>query len=135
MKEFAIRLLKNTDLKKSIEEICIQNDFDTVIVLSAVGCLNSANIRLAGGKNTIEVKEDFEIVSLNGTISKGNSHLHISLSDEIGNCIGGHLQYGSFINTTCELVLGILEDYKSERIYDENTGYKEIVFKEGRLYD
>ena len=129
MKEFAIRLKNGDDLKKKIEEICLENHFNTAIVLSGVGSLKKAHIRLAGAKNEIESEEDFEIVSLTGTISNGKAHLHISLSDEISNCIGGHLKEGSLINTTCEIVLGILEEYTSERIYDKDTGYEEINFK------
>ena len=129
MKEFAIRLKNGDDLKKKLEEICLENHFNTAIVLSAVGSLKKAHIRLAGAKSEIESEEDFEIVSLNGTISNGKAHLHISLSDEISNCIGGHLKEGSLINTTCEIVLGILEEYTSQRSYDETTGYEEIYFK------
>ncbi len=129
MKEFAIRLENNADLKKSIEEICVKNAFDSVVVLSSVGCLKKVHIRLAKAINELEVEDDYEIISLNGTIAKGQAHLHISLADEIGNCFGGHLKEGCIINTTCELVLGILDEYQSERIYDDNTGYKEIVFK------
>ena len=129
MKEFAFRLKKGDDLKKSIEDVCLKNNFNTVVVLSAVGCLLKANIRLAKAINSLEADEDFEIVSLTGTVSCGNSHLHISLSDEIGNVIGGHLKDGNIVNTTCEIVLGILEEYESVREFDENTGYDEIVFR------
>lgn len=129
MKEFAIRLERGADLKASIEEICKKNAINTAIVLSGVGCLSRAKFRLAKAINSLEVEEDFEIVSLNGTVSNGDAHIHIALSDEIGNCIGGHLLEGCVINTTCELVLGILEEYESNREFDENTGYDEIVFR------
>lgn len=129
MKEFALRLKKGDDLKKSIEGICLKNGFNTVVVLSAVGCLLKAKVRLAKAVDSLEVEEDFEIVSLIGTVSNGQAHLHISLSDEIGNVIGGHLLDGNIINTTCELVLGVLEEYDSIREMDENTGYDEIVFR------
>ena len=133
MKEYAIRLVRGDDLKASIEKICKENDFDTAIVLSGVGCLSKVHIRLAKAVSELSVEEDFEIVSLNGTVSKGQGHIHIALSDEIGNAIGGHLMEGCIVNTTCELVLGVLEDYTSVREYDDNTGYDEIKFlrKEG----
>ena len=77
--------------------------------------------------------DDFEIVSLTGTVSKGKAHIHISLSDSKGRVVGGHLSEGCLINTTFELVLGVLEEYKSQRVFDEKTGYDEIIFeKEGR---
>ena len=128
MREFALRLTKADDLRACIEKACIDNGFDTAVVLSGVGCLYEIRIRLAKALGYLEKKEDYEIVSLTGTVSKGNAHIHISLSDDSGSTIGGHLEKGCLVNTTCELVLGILEEYDSERTYDENTGYDEIVF-------
>jgi len=129
MKEFAKRLKKGNDLKKTIEDICLKKNIDSAVVLSSVGSLKSLTIRLAGAKRNLTCKEDLEIISLNGTISKGEAHLHISVSDEIGNVFGGHLKEGTIVNTTCELVLGILEEYETSRSMDNKTGYKEIEFK------
>lgn len=129
MREFAIRLKRGEDLKVSIEKICKDNSFNTAVVLSGVGCVSKAKMRLAKAIDYLEVEEDFEIVSLNGTVSNGEAHIHIALSDEIGNVIGGHLCEGNIINTTCELVLGVLEEYESSREFDENTGYDEIEFR------
>lgn len=136
MKEYAIRLKKNSDLKEEIERICIENSIDTAVVLSAVGCVSKVHIRLAKALEELEVEDGFEIVSLMGTISKGKAHLHVSFSDDIGNVFGGHLKSGCLVETTCELVLGILEEYTSERLDDVDTGYDEIVLrKKDRLYD
>ena len=107
VKEIAFRLHKGDDLRQSIEEKCEQLNIDTAILLSAVGCVYELNLRLADAQN----------------------YLHLVRDDE-GHCIGGHLEKGCLINTTCEVVLGALEDYKSERVFDENTGYDEICFKE-----
>ena len=128
MRELACRLKIGSDLKESIEKICKENDIDTAIVLSGVGCLYEARIRLAKAEGFLEDKNDYEIVSLNGTISKGSAHIHIALSDETGKTIGGHLSEGCLVNTTCELVLGVLEEYTSSRPFDPNTGYDEINF-------
>lgn len=129
MKELAFRLEKSDDLRKSIEEKCKQLNIDTAVVLSGVGCLYKARIRLAKAIDYFEDENDYEIVSLTGTISKANAHIHISLADDKGNCIGGHLLEGCLINTTGEIVLGILEEYSSTREYDDNTGYDEIIFR------
>lgn len=126
MKELAFRLTKGNDLKACIEERC--KNINTAVVLSGVGCLYHAHIRLAKAVDYLDIEQDYEIVSLNGTISNGDAHIHIALSDENGNVMGGHLMNGCFINTTCEVVLGILEDYESNRVFDENTGYEEIEF-------
>lgn len=128
MKEYAIRLEKGADLKASIRNICIDNNFDTVVVLSGVGCVYEAKFRLANAKYYFESKQDYEIVSITGSVSKGDCHIHISLADEEGKVVGGHLEEGCLINTTCELVLGVLEEYDSKREFDDNTGYDEISF-------
>ena len=132
MKEFALRLTRGDDLKSVLEQVCFENGFDMAVVLSGVGCVYEARIRLAKALDYLEIKDDFEIVSLTGTISRGEVHVHISLSDDKGRVIGGHLEKGCLINTTCELVLGIMEEYESERLFDEKTGYDEIVFTKAR---
>ena len=71
----------------------------------------------------------FEIVSLVGTVEIGNSHLHISLSNEVGNTFGGHLKEGSIVGTTAEIAIGEMEDLEFSREFDEGTGYKELVIK------
>ena len=128
MKEFAIRLKENEDITSTIEKICKDNNFNTVVVLSSVGSIKHLNIRLAMAKEFMNIEKDFEILSLNGTVSKGKSHLHICVSDDKGVCVGGHLVSGTIVNTTCELVLGVLEEYESERIFDNNTNFNEIHF-------
>ena len=130
MKEIPFRLRKGDDLRRCIEEKCLQHKIDTAIVLSAVGCVYELEIRLADAAKHLHLVRDHEIVSLTGTVSKGKTHLHISLSDDEGHCLGGHLAYGCLINTTCEIVLGVLESYVSERVFDKDTGYDEICFKE-----
>ena len=126
MKELAFRLRRGDDLKVEIINHC--KDVDTAVILSAVGCVKHVKIRLAKAVDYLEKDDDYEIISLTGTVSKGKAHLHIGLSDDAGNCIGGHLLEGTIINTTCELVLGVLEEYESKREFDEETGYDEIVF-------
>lgn len=129
MRELCLRLENGADIKRSIEQLCIENGVDTAVVLSGVGCVKEINIRLAKAVGFYLRQEDYEIVSLNGTVSKGKAHIHIALADEQGRVIGGHLCDGCIVNTTCELVLGVLEEYSSKRIYDGATAYDEIVFR------
>ena len=132
VKELAVRLQRGADLKREIERICKENSINTAVVLSGVGRVYEVRFRRAKAEGFFEDKEDYEIVSLNGTVSNGHAHIHIALSDDSGKTIGGHLMEGCLINTTCELVLGIMEEYKSVREYDEQTGYDEIVFEKVR---
>ena len=122
------RLTKGMDLKKEIEEYTINNKVSGVILCS-VGCLSKLVIRLADGKSIWEKEGMFEIVSVTGTLSEDGVHIHISVSDENGITIGGHLKDGCIVNTTAEVVLKTFEDIKFKREYDETTGYNELVIK------
>jgi len=122
------RLTKGSDLKKEIETYAINNKISGFIVCS-VGCLNKLTIRLADGKSILEKEGMFEIVSATGTLSEDGVHIHISVSDEKGNTMGGHLKDGCIINTTAEVVLEIFDNIKFKREYDEKTGYDELVVK------
>ncbi len=125
--KIATRLVKGQDLKRSIEEVVSANKLKSAIVLSSVGCLSEAVIRMAGGKDIRNYSGDYEIIVVNGTISKAGAHLHIGLSDKEGLMFGGHMCYGCIVNTTCELVVESVDGYSFTREFDENTGYKELV--------
>ena len=127
MKTHAIRLKRGQDLFESIHEYCIQNHIQAGVVLSAVGCVSHGKMRNAGGVMIIDIDEPLEIVSLMGTVSEKRCHLHVSFSKEDLSVIGGHLVPGSIINTTCELVIGELENYVFGKEFDETTGYNELV--------
>ncbi|MBR5127459.1 MAG: DNA-binding protein, partial [Roseburia sp.] len=99
------------------------------VVLSAVGCVLEAKLRDASGVTIRAVKEHCEIVSLNGTVSENRCHLHLALSKEDLSTIGGHMVEGCVINTTCELVIAELPEQQIDVEFDEETGYKELIFK------
>lgn len=130
MREYCVRLHRGDDLFESICAVCAREHIKAGIVLSAVGCVSHARIRDASGVNIRQVDERAEIVSLTGTVSEKRCHLHIALCKEDLSAIGGHLTNGCIINTTCELVLGILDDYIYDTEFDPATGYNEIIFKE-----
>ncbi len=96
-------------------------------MLSAVGSLTHATLRLANREHFSEYEGHFEIVSMTGTVSIHGSHLHISISDGDGKTIGGHLVTGCNIYTTAEMVLGILDDVVYKREYAEDSGYEEMI--------
>jgi hypothetical protein len=86
-------------------------------------------LRMSDGKTLKNFEKEFEIVSLVGTIGNKDAHLHISLSDINGNCIGGHLKDNCTVGVTAEVVIAEFEDYSFLRELDEGTGYEELVIK------
>ncbi len=127
MKYHAFRLTRGSDLRKGIEDYCHDNSINAAAVVTVVGCVYRASMRLADGKTVRDFENDYEIVSLTGTVSRDGVHMHISLADEEGKVIGGHMAYGCLVNTTAEIVLVSLdEEFSFTREYDESTGYDEL---------
>ena len=127
MKTYAVRLRRGADLMQSIKEFCAENTIKAGVVLSGVGCVTRGRVRNAGGVAIIDINEPMEIVSLMGTVSEKRCHLHVSFAKEDLSVIGGHLVAGNIINTTCELVIGALENYVYDVAFDEETGYDELI--------
>ena len=126
MKTFALRLKPNQDLKEELIKFSKLNNIHSGFILTCVGSLKKAVLRLAD----LEVKpfnENFEIVSLTGTICLDEVHLHISIADRDGKVIGGHIKEGCIIFTTAEIIIGLSEDFVLSREFDKITNFKELV--------
>ena len=128
MKTHTFRLKPQQDLFDSIEAFAKQNNIEAGCVLSSVGSLTHATLRLANREYYNEYDGHFEIVSMTGTVSIHGSHTHIAISDGDGVTIGGHLVSGCKIYTTAEIVLLEMDDvvYKRE-LFENDSGYEELV--------
>ncbi len=128
MKIHTFRLKPGQDLFGEIESYVGMNKIEAGCVLSAVGSLTHATLRLANREYFNEYEGHFEIVSMTGTVSIHGSHLHVAISDGDGVTIGGHLVEGCRIYTTAEMVIAEFEDvvYKRE-LYANDSGYEELT--------
>lgn len=130
---YAIRIKKGQDLRTEIADFVAANKLRASVVVSAVGSLSKATLRMAGAENTDDgIREfdgPFEIVSLIG-VPQDTMHLHIALSDKEGRVIGGHMKYGCTVHTTVELVLADEPRLTFKREQDPETGFDELVIKE-----
>ena len=131
MKEHAFRLKRGDDLLAFIESYVHKNQIKAGIIASCVGCLYKATIRNAGGKDTVTLDNDVEIVSITGTLSLEGCHIHISVSDKELITYGGHLMPGCLVNTTAECILFELDNYTFKREMDDETGYDELTIING----
>ncbi len=127
MKTYAVRIRPGQDLRKEIDRFVSENNIQAGIILTCVGNLSKAVLRMANASIINTYEESLEIVSLVGTMEEGNSHLHIALADKAGHVIGGHLKEGSLVGVTAELVIGALENTSFRREFDKETGYEELV--------
>lgn len=129
MKTICKRLRRGDDLLLSLEQTAREEGLELAVILSAVGCVTKGRLRDASGVTVRDIDEPCEIVSATGTVSRKRCHVHVSLSREDLSTVGGHLMEGCIINTTCELVLGVVEGWRCGVEQDAETGYDEILFE------
>ena len=128
MKTSTFRLKPAEDLFDCIESFVADHRIEAGCVLSSVGSLTHATLRLANCSYYNESEGHFEIVSMTGTVSTNGSHIHIAISDRDGVTIGGHLVSGCKVYTTAEIVLAVFDDvvYKRE-LLENDSGYEELT--------
>lgn len=130
MRMVATRLREGQDLKGTIEKLVTAMNISAATVISGVGSLHKASLRMAGaeaGKQDIrELEGPFEIVSLIGNLGPGRTHLHMAVSDKKGNVIGGHVKEGCEVHTTVELVLAVEDNLVFGKADDPQTGFREL---------
>lgn len=117
--------MPDEDLKEGIIKIINQNEVKSGIIVSIVGSLSSATLRMAN-EQIRTFKGPFEIVSAEGIVAKNGIHVHIAVSGEEGYVIGGHLKKGCIIKTTAEIAILKL-NLKLRRVFDPKTGYSELM--------
>lgn len=126
----ALRLRPGDDLRNTLLAYVAQHGIEAGAVLTCVGSLTVATLRLANQEGPTEYRGHFEIVSLVGMLSAtGGSHLHLAVADSTGRTLGGHLLAGCRVYTTAEIVLIALPELKFTRETDPVFGYKELVVK------
>lgn len=129
MKTHVFRLHPGQNFKEEIDKYVRDHKIHAGIILTCVGNLTKAVVRMANAKIIKTWEGSFEIISLVGTVEIGNSHIHICLSDEEGKTFGGHLKDGSVVGVTVEVAIGEIGDLEFSREFDEKSGYKELVVK------
>ncbi len=129
MKILAARLKDGQELKGALEKLLADNGVKSGVILSGVGSLQNVKIRMPVIKKIkyLELK-NVEIDLLHGTLGSSSSHIHVVVSDLSGKVWGGHLKEG-VVRTTCELVVGLIDDVDFLRERDKKTGYDELVIK------
>jgi len=126
MQNYTFRLTPGQDLFDSIQAFVMEQHVLAGCILSGVGSLRHARLRLADREYNSEYEGPFEIVSITGTLSIHGSHLHISISDGEGRTLGGHFESGCKIYTTAEIVIAVFSDVVYKRELAVDSGYEEL---------
>ncbi|KGG15192.1 MULTISPECIES: PCC domain-containing protein [unclassified Prochlorococcus] len=107
-----IRLDSGLDLKDSLESLSRDSNINGFI-LGVVGDLSKATIQCPGNNKASTLNGHLEIISLNGSLSSGSVHLHLSVSDGECHVWGGHLESGSIVHKGADILIGLLQEQSS----------------------
>lgn len=129
LKAIALRLTPGQDLKEELDNLVHHHHLNAACILTCVGSLTQATLRLANQPDETVYTGHFEIVSLTGVMGVQGSHYHIAIAASDGETMGGHLLEGCRIYTTAEIVIGILPDLIFDRQLCAESGYPELVVK------
>ena len=108
MQPLPLKLAPGSDLRLSLEELA-QRDGISGFVLGVVGNLTKASFQCPGQAEPTVLEGDLEVITLNGTFSPEDVHLHLSLSDGACQVWGGHLEPGTIVQKGVDLLIGVLE--------------------------
>jgi predicted DNA-binding protein with PD1-like motif len=133
MKTLPIRLTPGQDLRAALEAAVLAQKCRAAFVLSGIGSLSTAGIRLAGADQPTRLTGEMEILTLAGTVAvdgdKTSSHMHMAVSTATGQVLGGHVAPGCIVRTTAEVLLALLPDWRFSREPDAQTGFDELVVR------
>ncbi|GAB4460668.1 MAG: DNA-binding protein [Elainellaceae cyanobacterium] len=129
MTAIALRLLPQQDLKAELGALAIAQELEAACIITCVGSLTRAVLRLAGQSEPTQYDGRFEIVSLVGLLSRHGSHFHMAIADNTGHTFGGHVLAGCQVYTTAEIVIGVMSHTCFRRELDPATGYRELAIE------
>lgn len=132
MVEHVLRLSPGEDLLEVIDAYCLKHQIEAAYIATCVGSLSQVSFRKGVTKHRLTLKGTYEIVSMEGTVSKGGNHIHGAVSDHDFNVKGGHFMLGTIVQTTAEVVIVELESYELSRSKDLLSGYKSLKIREIR---
>ena len=125
----AVRLLPDEELSQGIQRIAAELNISAGCIISCCGSLKEVALRMAGGNDVVRLTGPHEIVFLSGTLEPSGQHLHLAVSNPLGEMTGGHVLPGCVVNTTCELIIGILPGISFRRKMDPATGFRELIVR------
>ena len=127
MELIPLRLRSGDDLKQALESWVAHGGGGSAWIVSGIGSLTVAQLRLAGQTEPSVLDRDLEILTLQGSLCRSGSHIHITVADANGAVLGGHLCEGSVVRTTAEVLVARLPQWQLQRAVDPTTGYRELV--------
>lgn len=125
--DIMLRVDRGEKVMESIGKVAEKENIKAGFV-SGIGAVDQAELSYfeveKDGYNTVNFEEDFEVLSLNGTLSyvdnKSHQHVHMVLGREDFSTIGGHLQEAT-VSITLEVHITVLDTEVNRKPDDKYT--------------
>lgn len=124
---YALRLAPGQELLTELRQFMALHGLQAAWIAGATGSLTEVALRYAGRDESTRLTGTYELISLSGTLELTGEHLHLSIADEQGTLLGGHVMSGCTVRTTLELVIGELTALSFSRQPCPLSGYDELV--------
>lgn len=119
------RIDRGEEILEKIKELALCENIKLASV-TALGAIDGFTVGVFKPKEKKyypnRFEDDFEIVSLTGTINTMNgefySHLHMSAGNDKGQVFGGHLQR-AVVSATCEMVITVIPGEVGRSFHEE----------------
>lgn len=124
-----LRLPPGADLRQALDAALLASGHQAGFVVSGIGSLSPAVLRMAGADRLLTLEGDLELLSLAGSLSPDGSHLHASVATSDGRVLGGHVMPGCLVRTNAEILVAWLPAWQFARSLDAATGYAELQIR------
>lgn len=124
---YALRLLPGDEVLSQLREFVQQHQLHAAWIAGCTGSMTDVALRYAGRDEATQLHGTYEVISLSGTLELTGEHLHLSISDQQGAMLGGHMMPGCTVRTTLEIVIGELTALSFSRQPCPVSGYEELV--------
>ena len=107
MEHYFYKFSRGADVYDSLNELH-KGDLSTSFLISAVGDLSKVSLKCPLNDKPVIFEKKLEIISLSGYLRSKESHIHISVSDQNCNLLGGHLLSGTIVFKSLDVLIGVL---------------------------
>jgi len=131
---FMVSFRRGDYIIEELREMLKKEGVDAALITSGIGSFDKCNIHtitstgLPPEELNLSVEGPVEVGSMHGSVAGGEPHIHIVAHDTANDKIYiGHLEEGSRCCYRVELGLIILNDVKTKRATNTETGLIDIV--------
>lgn len=130
-----LKLERGDDLLECIRKAADDNGISHSVVLSGAATLERASFHRVRNCDQIpqneylELEAAFEVSSLQGVILNGEPHIHMTFSSPDDRCFAQHLESGSRVLYTAEILIAEIKGMEHVKREYSKTGIPVIVTK------